>query len=76
MGQVEFKPIKKGLEVKATCVHVIHRNKEIPGLEVVVHEGTLRLFAADEQVFLFENINSSFAVNPEADFEIDIQKEA
>ena len=34
MGQVEFKPIKKGLEVKATCVHVIHRNKEIPGLEV------------------------------------------
>jgi uncharacterized protein involved in outer membrane biogenesis len=29
----------------------------IPGLEVSVHEGTLRLFAEDKEVFLFENIN-------------------
>lgn len=30
----------------------------IPGLEIGVHRGTLRLFAADEKVFLFENITA------------------
>jgi hypothetical protein len=35
----------------------------IPDLEVGVHKGTLRLFAADEQVFLFEDINGSFDVS-------------
>ncbi|MFC1827513.1 AsmA-like C-terminal region-containing protein [Thermodesulfobacteriota bacterium] len=37
--------------------------KAIPGLKVGVHKGTLRLFAADEQVFLFENVNGSFDVS-------------
>ena len=45
----------------------------IPGLEVNVHKGSLRLFADEEQVFLVENINSSFAVNPGAGLEADIQ---
>ena len=44
-----------------------------PGLEVEVHKGTLRLFADEEQVFLVENINSSFRVNPGAGLEADIQ---
>jgi len=35
----------------------------IPDLKVSAHKGTLRLFAADEQVFLFENINGSFDVS-------------
>ena len=35
----------------------------IPGLDVGVHKGTLRFFAAEQQVFLFENINGSFDVS-------------
>ncbi|KPK36076.1 MAG: hypothetical protein AMK70_03645 [Nitrospira bacterium SG8_35_1] len=35
----------------------------IPGLELKLHNGTLRLYAGDEQVFLFENINGTLAVN-------------
>jgi len=34
LAQVEFKPIREGFEVKATCVHVIHKSKEIPGIEL------------------------------------------
>ncbi|NOQ67485.1 MAG: AsmA family protein, partial [Desulfobacterales bacterium] len=35
----------------------------ISGLEVNVHKGVLRLFAAKDEVFLVENINASFAVS-------------
>ncbi len=35
----------------------------IPGLELGLHKGTLRLYAGDEQVFLFENIGGRIAVN-------------
>jgi hypothetical protein len=34
MGMVEFEPIRKGLVLKASCVHVIYKNKEIPGIEL------------------------------------------
>jgi hypothetical protein len=37
----------------------------IPDLEVGAHKGTLRFLAAEQQVFLFENINGSFDVSSE-----------
>ena len=35
----------------------------IPGLKIGVRKGTLRLFAEDKQVFLFENLNGEFDVS-------------
>lgn len=34
MASVLFEQVKEAPTVKATCVHVIHNGKEIPGLEV------------------------------------------
>jgi len=35
----------------------------VQGLKVGIHKGTLRLFAGNDEVFLFENINGSFAAS-------------